>query len=799
MPAKKNQTATAGAQPTGKPATAADTWPAGSAPVTICAQISSRTERAILTNWVRTTAPASSDVTTAYVPYARGENVGAIAARLEPRLDDRDDRVLLPVRVVWQVRDPERLPHLPEAVLAGDPRHPRPQLQQVLQRLQPDRIHVVVAEAATVGELRQAWRQRSDADADVFARFVARRLVLALERAESRLLGPQHKVPRLVREEIETSARFRDGIRRLATRLGRDRGEIATEASKHLSGLVAGYSRAETDFTLLTSRKMYEVGYEADIDRDQVDRVRKAMQDYPTVTLSSHRSHLDGMVLPVVSQELRLPRRHVLAGANMNFWPVGPITRRSGGIFIRRDSRGAPVYRYALREYLGYLVEKRFHLEWYIEGGRSRTGKMLPPKLGALVYVVDAYREGRADDVLLLPVSITYDQLREVGDFAGEAAGKAKQPEDVGWLLRYWRGLRDRYGKVYVRFAEPLSLREMLGPPHTRPDDASETDLELQKLGFEVSWRILRATPATGTALLALTLLAAVDRALTLPELRAALAVVIDFVDRHQLPMTDSARALSRDDGLQAALDALIHFKVVTRFDEGPEPVYGIGAGQHVVAAFYRNSIVHFFLNNAIAELALVRAAQSEDPDGESTFWNAAMALRDLLKFDFFFLEKERFKADLSAELVRTDPQWAARLGKGPAGADELLHSLRFPVAHATLRPFLEAYLVVGTALAADHTPAAEFDERAFLRRCAGLGRQMLAQKRIERPESIAAQLFKPAVQLARNRGLLDDDTAQSAERRAGFVAELVDALRATDVVDQIARHNYEQLLARPR
>ena len=100
---------------------------------------------------------------------------------------------------------------------------------------------------------------------------------------------------------------------------------------------------------------------------------------------------------------------------------------RSGSIFIRRDTRDDPIYRFVLREYLGYLVEKRFHLEWYIEGGRSRTGKLLRPRLGLLTYVIDAYREGRTDDVVLVPASITYDQLREVAEFADEAHGGRKR------------------------------------------------------------------------------------------------------------------------------------------------------------------------------------------------------------------------------------------------------------------------------------------------------------------------------------------------------------------------------------
>src|SRR5439155_22269279 len=110
----------------------------------------------------------------------------------------------------------------------------------------------------------------------------------------------------------------------------------------------------------------------------------------------------------------------------------------------------------------GHLVEKRFHLQWSIEGTRSRTGKMEPPKLGLLAYVVDAYRRGRTDDVLLVPVSIAYDQLHEVSEFAAFAGGSEKKPENLVYIVDYVRSQRQQFGKIYVSFADPISVREEL-------------------------------------------------------------------------------------------------------------------------------------------------------------------------------------------------------------------------------------------------------------------------------------------------------------------------------------------------
>ena len=126
---------------------------------------------------------------------------------------------------------------------------------------------------------------------------------------------------------------------------------------------------------------------------------------------------------------------------------------------------------------------------------------MLPPKLGLLAYVADAYLDGRSDDILLQPVSISFDQLHETAEYAAYARGGEKTPEGLSWLYNFIKAQGERnYGKIYVRFPEAVSMREYLGEPHgpMTTDDAAKR-LALQKMAFEVAWRILRATPVNAT------------------------------------------------------------------------------------------------------------------------------------------------------------------------------------------------------------------------------------------------------------------------------------------------------------
>ena len=275
--------------------------------------------------------------------------------------------------------------------------------------------------------------------------------------------------------------------------------------------------------------------------------------------LFSHRSYLDGVIVPVAMQENRLPPVHTFAGINLSFGFMGPLMRRSGAIFIRRNIGGDALYKYVLKEFVGYIVEKRFNLTWSIEGTRSRTGKMLPPKLGLLSYVADAYLEGRSDDILLQPVSISFDQLHETAEYAAYARGGEKTPEGLSWLYSFIKAQGDRnYGKIYVRFPEAVSMRDYLGEPGGPVGhDEAVKRLALQKMAFEVAWRILRATPVNATGLVSALLITTQGRALTLDQIHHTLQDSLDYLERKQTPMTNSALRLRTPDGVRSAVDAL--------------------------------------------------------------------------------------------------------------------------------------------------------------------------------------------------------------------------------------------------
>ena len=691
---------------------------------------------------------------------------------LERRLgaEPGTDPNVVPVRVAWLPRERggSRTARIRDVVAVRDPRRPRASAQARIARTDPDRSRVIIGEPARVSELRRRFGVQNG---EAFGTFVERQGALALERAERDIIGEKYKVPRLVHQDLTASPRFRAMMERIAREDQRDTEDVAREASAALDEMVASQSRLAIDawdqFGRWVSR-----AYKLDVDESRLDELRRLNRSRSLVFLPSHRSYMDTLVLRPVLHRHGFPPNHVLGGANLNFWPIGPVSRRNGYVFIRRSMKGARVYKAVLREYLGYLLRKRFNLEWYIEGGRTRTGKLRAPRYGILSYLVDAFEESGLDDVALVPVSIVYDQLHEVGAIAAEEHGAAKQAEGLSWIVNYTRAQRRPFGQAHVRFAEPLSLREALR------DDGS-----VPKIAFEVLHRINTVTPITPSAIVAMVLLSADGRALTYEEGRALILPVFDYIAARGVPSVVKA---GDEVMVRRALGTLIREGVVAEFSGGIEPVYTIAPGKHVEAAFYRNNGVHHFVTRAITELALVHAMSGEFTDTADEVWQDALRLRDLLKFEFFFPRKRVFADDVRTEVAILDPNWEQRPAE-PGAIRAVLDSAPVLFAPQILGPFLEAYHVVADRLAA-HDPRREVDEEAFLRECLGVGRQYALQSLLHSPESASRELLRGALRLAENRDLVDPGREELRERRLAFANEIAEVLRRLDVIRELAR-----------
>jgi glycerol-3-phosphate O-acyltransferase len=576
---------------------------------------------------------------------------------------------------------------------------------------------------------------------------------------------------------------YDERLNKLADELGRDPDSVRAEAAGYLREMAPSLDQRAVEAWRGFSRWLMRA-YDVLVDDDQIAQLRRLDRKGTMAFAFSHRSYLDGMLLPEVIVANRLSPALTFGGSNLNFFPLGSWAKRTGTIFIRRQTKDIPIYRFVLRAYVAQLVQNHANLTWSIEGGRTRTGKLRPPVFGILRYITDAVDEIDGPEVYLVPTSIVYDQLHEVEAMTTEAYGAVKRPEDLRFLIRLARQQGERLGRAYVDFGEPLPLRKRL--EELRADE-SGTGTEIERIALDVEHRINRATPVTPIAVVSLALLGA-DRSLSISEVLATVQPLASYIAARNWTVAGAADLTNRST-IRWTLHQLVASGVVSVYDAGTEAVWGIGEDQHLVAAFYRNTAIHIFVDRAIAETALL-AASERSVDGlvlPASVRDEALSLRELLKFEFLFSARAQFEKDLADEVRLIGPVEDTTRAASAADLRRLLEEADLLLAHLVLRPFLDAYHIVADRLAAHEDES--FDEQAFLAECLEVGKQWELQRRIASAESRSMELFKTALRLARHRELVDGfEYPDIAQRRREFADEIATAIRRVNAIAELAR-----------
>jgi glycerol-3-phosphate O-acyltransferase len=523
---------------------------------------------------------------------------------------------------------------------------------------------------------------------------------------------------RLTPDDVERSPAFEAGLPALVARCARPAADVRRELHARLQALRTAHSPRVYRWLVAGGRRLMGSGYSRiEYDPAQVERLRETFATVPAVVLSSHRSYLDGGAFTVGFADHGLPALTVFAGANLDFWPIGTLWRRANAVLIPRAGP-SPVDAFALRQCVGALVERRRPLQWFVEGTRSRSGLLGRARLGLLVYVVDAYREGRVDDVALLPASVAYDHLREVDEYAAAARGAVKRPETLGWLVRFVREQRGRHGAIHVRFGEPVSLRAMLGPRDALPPpDAPATRAALESLAREVLRRIDATTPVTATALVAGALLARPGEWTPAAQLASDVREVLAFLRERGRPVavgelaSDDAAVASR--ALDAVLASLRDHALVATTDDGGRVHHRIPPGRELQAAYHRNASLSHFVPAAVA----ARTRDGGDPSA------VAAALHDVLGAFVDLGDLEAFVECVRAERNR--------------------RPLPRAFANGTIEPLLEAAATVQSWR--DAHPNAPLAGPEALTACETLGLAALAAGRHRHPEAVSRALYERA------------------------------------------------------
>jgi glycerol-3-phosphate O-acyltransferase len=641
---------------------------------------------------------------------------------------------------------------------------------------------------------------------------VARALRGVLHRQLTRQLrtavGPPLKTPSRMREKVLRDRTLRATLDAQARETGRPPAALAAEAERCFREIASHYDPRLISVArpLLSAlfRKLYE---SVEVDEAGLAAVKKRAADAPLVFCPSHKSYVDFLVISWLLYSRGMTPPHIAAGLNLAFWPFGAIARRGGAFFIRRTVKGDRVYTAVLRAYVKLLLRDRFPQSFYVEGGRSRTGKLLFPKMGLVSMEVDAWLDGAAEDVLFVPVAIDYERLIEASAYVRELAGGEKRKESLSGLLGAFGVLFRSYERLYVQFEAPVSLREVaaqrLGPraatlkpdaawageaaprdratlPSPPSDDPAEAKRQLvAAVANRIAYGISRAVTVTPVGLVAAALLSHVRRGLPAGELARRIELLRYIAAEGGARFgRDLAGASSDPRQPGPVADA------VARLAAGGLVRVEVAAGEHIyqvvdekrpVLDYHRNAVIHRYVAPAIVSAAVRAAGAGATPEQarERAAW-----LSRLFKLEFMYRPGTGLEVIFAENLAFLERVGSVvgeggRLRPGPQPE---------PAAFLAelLRPYLEAYRLAAETAEALLTgaPRGGVDRRGLVKAALERGRAAFLAGRLQCRESLSKATLENAVEWLVSTGRLEEQGGKLRNMQApADLREIIDGM----------------------
>jgi glycerol-3-phosphate O-acyltransferase len=548
---------------------------------------------------------------------------------------------------------------------------------------------IIVGDEVRLGQFMERYRQEGEAR---IVRRLARVLQIFLHREERVVLGPTLLPKRAVRHMVVQGEDLAALIRRLARERNQPESQLWRTAERYFDEIAANFHGAYFAVLEFLFNRIWPRVFQG-FEYNGLEKVVECVKQHAVVLVPCHRSHFDYLILSYLFHANYLSPPHIAAGINLSFWPLGPLFG-AGAYFIRRSFEGNDLYKMVFRNYLTYLIREGYTQEFFIEGGRSRTGKILTPKLGMLSAIVNAFISGVRRDLYLVPISIHYGRIVEEEAYKRELVGAEKEKESLGALLKARTVLRQKYGTVYVTFADPISLNAALGERRERlrggdagPDIEEEKRRFIQKLGFRILREVNAVTVVGATSVSSTVLLSSPHAAWRYPQFLAAAQTLLRFLRHQRIRGTSSLERNAED--FKENLGFLESGGLIQRLP-GEGGVIHVPPDKRIILDFYKNNSIHFFLLPALLSRALLTGVQGAALKDEVSWW------LDLYRWEFALPEREAVAAELGQllEYFRSEGAISASDGDAVNPEHPLVHSTV-----GTLDNFCEAYWMTAATL----------------------------------------------------------------------------------------------------
>jgi glycerol-3-phosphate O-acyltransferase len=617
----------------------------------------------------------------------------------------------------------------------------------------------IVQFAAPVS-MREAIRDQADLEPERGVRKLQRLLRVHFHRIRVVVIGPDLSHRRTVVDALLNTDPVRAAIEATANKENIKPEKARARARRYAMEIAADYSHPVVRSISFMLKAFWNKLYDG-IDVHHFDTLRSVAPGHEVIFVPCHRSHVDYLLLSyqLLVNGLAIP--HIGAGINLNMPVIGPILRRGSAFFLRRTFKGDTLYSTVFREYISQLFARGVSLEYFIEGGRSRTGRLLSPRGGMLSMTLRSFLRESRRPVVFQPVYIGYEKIMEGDAYIGELSGKPKQKESLLGFFRGFKALRQHYGRVAVNFGEPIFLRPLLddvasdwetatADPETKPEWLNRA---VDKLATRILENVNRAAHVNPINLLAVSLLPTPKHAMTEADLAAQIdlgkALLAELPYSNRVTMTELSAAEIIAYGEKMGW--------IQRIAHPLGDVLGVDENSGVLLSYFRNNVAHLFatsswvaccfLNNRrMARASILRLGRLVYPFIQSELFlpwsDEEFAQRIQATIDFF----------VSRGLLGTDAD--GRVITRPPGQSDAAFRLR--ALARNLLPAIERYYI-GLALLVKNGPhtlsAGELETLCWL-----TAQRLSLLQELNAPEFFDRSLFRGFIQKLRERRVIRAD-----------------------------------------
>jgi glycerol-3-phosphate O-acyltransferase len=465
-------------------------------------------------------------------------------------------------------------------------------------------------------------------------------LIESIDNQKRVIIGPIMKSRQQIKEIVLRDPKIIDQIEKLSDGDKKKLKNIRKKADEYFNEIAANYNLTYIQLCRLVLKWVWKRLFEGiDVDPSGIAKVREWARKGPVIYVPSHKSHIDYFVLNYILYDYHVHMPRIAAGQNLAFWPMGYFFRKFGAFFIRRAFKGAKLYVAVFTRYIKALLEDGHPIEFFIEGGRSRNGKLVLPKtIGFLSILLQAHQEGFCKDLIMVPTSIVYDRIMEEKSYLKEINGGVKPRENFMQIFKFRHFLKKRYGKIYIRFNEPFSLNEYLSKQDSRENEIHRS------LAFYLIRSINEASLVTPLTLVATAILSHHRKGFLMSELTESVEILVRFLQNDHIPMVATLNNPSQ--AVQDILDLLIDWKVVDFMEEtisNEYRFYFIEDDKKMELEYYKNCIIHFFIHHALVAVSFLSG--TEEVKKLDSVLSDYIFLKDLFQNEFVFDEAEDIEA----------------------------------------------------------------------------------------------------------------------------------------------------------